>query len=111
MLRIKLSGPRPLKHVIPLILVIICVASTRFIDSEAVVTLVFLAMLAIYVWRRYDSRIFVGTALFLLVLCAVLLAKGSESSANEVAIRSYYFLVVGVLGLFIEYLREKKHEC
>jgi len=106
----KLPKPKFIEEIIPFILIIICVAAAKFIASEAVVFAVFLISLAIYAWRRYNSRIFVGSAIFLLVVCAVLLASGSESYANEVAILTYYFLVVGVLGLFIEYLREKKHE-
>jgi hypothetical protein len=89
----------------PFILIIICVLVARF-GSELLVLAVFIATLGIYAWRRYDSRMLVGTAIFLLVVCAVLLAKGSESLANDVAIWAYYFLVIGVLGLFIEYLRE-----
>jgi len=109
-LRIKLPKQKFIEEVMPFILVIICVASAKLIDSEAIVLSVFLVALAIYAWRKYDSRMLVGTALFLLGACAVLLAGGKEFYANEVAIWAYYFLVIGVLGLFIEYLREKKHE-
>lgn len=70
----------------------------------------FIFTLAIYTLLRYDSRLFVGTAIFLLVLSAGFLASGGETRANEIATIVYYFLVIGVLGLFIEYLREKKHE-
>lgn len=100
---------RYLDDLAPFILIILCVASARFLSP--VLTLgVFIFTFAIYTLLKYDSRIFVGTALFLLVLCAVLLAKGSESFANEVAIWVYYFLVIGAIGLSIEHLREKKHE-
>ncbi|MFQ6126423.1 MAG: hypothetical protein ACE5OT_05245 [Candidatus Hadarchaeaceae archaeon] len=94
---------------LPFILVIICVASARFLGSEVQVLAVFILTLAIFAWRRYDARILVGTALFFLVVCATLLATGSERYSNEVAIWMYYFLAVGILGLFIEYLRER-HE-
>jgi len=110
MRKIKLPKPKSIEGTIPFILIIACVASARFIGSEVLVLAVFIATLAIYAWRRYDPRMLVGTALFLLVVCAALLASGSEHYANDVAIWAYYFLVIGVLGLFIEYLREGRHE-
>jgi hypothetical protein len=100
-----------IEEIIPFILIIICVAAAKFIASEIFVPAVFIITLAIYAWRKYDLRMLVGTALFLLGACVVLLAGGKEFYANEVAIWAYYFLVIGVLGLFIEYLREgRKHE-
>lgn len=109
MRKIKLPKPKSIEEIIPFILIIVCVAAAKFIASEIFVFAVFIATLGIYAWRRYDSRMLVGTAIFLLVVCAVLLASGSEHYANDVAIWAYYFLVVGVFGLFIEYLR-KRHE-
>ena len=69
---------------------------------------IYILALLIYVWRRYDARMFIGAAILLLVACAVLLVMGYESYANEVAIWVYYFLVDGVIGLFIDYLREER---
>lgn len=100
---------RHLDKFMPFVLIIACAVVARFIDSEVLVLAVFITTLGIYAWRKYDLRIPVGTAILLLVVCAVLLAEGIESFANDVAIWAYYFLVVGVLGLFIEYLRES-HE-
>lgn len=77
-------------------------------ESELIVFLVYVACLIIYVRRKYDSRMFVGTAIFLLVECAILLAMGYGYYANELAIIAYYFLVDGVAGLFINYLRKEK---
>jgi hypothetical protein len=59
-----------------------------------------------YILLKYDSRLFVGTAIFMLMLSAAFLASGNSAAANETAIIAYYFLVIGVLGLLIEYLRE-----
>ena len=99
---------RHLDALAPFTLIILCVASARFLSP--VLTLgVFIFTLVIYTLLRYDSRLFVGTAIFLLILSAGFLASGGETGANEIAIMAYYFLVVGVLGLFIEFLRER-HE-
>ena len=50
-------------------------------------------------------RMFIGTAIFLLLTCAILLAGRYEKIANEVAVWVYYFLVLGAIGLSIDYLR------
>ncbi|MBE0447825.1 MAG: hypothetical protein IBX64_06955 [Actinobacteria bacterium] len=102
--------PKSIEGIIAFILIIVCVVAARFIGSEILVLAVFIITLGIYAWRKYDSRMLVGAAIFLLVVCAALLASGSEHYANDVAIRAYYFLVVGVLGLFIEYLGGEGHE-
>jgi hypothetical protein len=106
----KLPKPMSIEEIIPFIPIVICAAAAKFIASGIFVLAVFIITLAIYAWRKYDSRMLVGTALFLLVVCAVLLVSGSERYANEVAIWAYYFLVIGVLGLFIEYMREEKRK-
>ena len=107
--KIELPKWESIEGMIPFILIIICVAA-GFIGSEILVLVVFIITLGVYVWRKYDSRMLVGTVAFLLVVCAGLLASGSKSLANNVAIWAYYFLVVGVLGLFIEYLRERNED-
>ena len=88
----------------PFMLVIACVASLRFVDSIAIVFPVLLITMALYAWRRYDSRILVGTAMLVLIF----LATGRDPHANEAAIIAYYFLAMGVLGLFIDYLRLRR---
>jgi 4-amino-4-deoxy-L-arabinose transferase-like glycosyltransferase len=92
---------------LPFMLIIVCVGCARFIESELIVFSVFLVTLVFYAWRRYDCRLFVAMGMILLVVCAVLLAGGMETFANQVAIWVYYFLLIGVIGLLIEYVREK----
>lgn len=107
-LKNKLPNLKAIDEVLPYALIILCVASARFIESELTVFLIYIASLAIYVWRGYNARMFVGTAILLLFACAVLLASGCEKFADKVAVWAYHFLVVGVVGLLIAYLREKK---
>lgn len=106
----KLSDLKFLDKYLPFALIVICVVSARFIESELIVFLIYIVALAIYVCRRYDARIFVGTAMFLLVACAVILSLGYEHYANEVAIWAYYFLVIGVVGLLIDCLKKHTHD-
>lgn len=92
-----------------LALIVMCGASAIFLPP--VLTFgIYIFTLALYVLLRYDSRMFVGTAIFLLVVCAALPTFGSESQVNQVAIWAFCFLVVGVLGLLIERLRERTRE-
>jgi len=104
-LKIKLSKLKIIDEVLPYALIIVCVVSARFIKSELIVFLIYITSLVIYVWRRYDVRMFIGTAIFLLLTCAILLAGRYEKIANEVAVWVYYFLVLGAIGLSIDYLR------
>lgn len=107
--RVKMFSIRYLDELAPFALIVLCVASARFLSPVATLA-AFIFTLTIYILLRYDSRLFVGAAIFLLILSAGFLAGGGSAGANEIAIIAYYFLVVGVMGLFIEYLREKKHE-
>jgi len=110
MVREKLDDLKALDDYLPFALIAICVVSARFIESELMVILIYMGALAIYVWRKYDARMFVCAAMFLLLACGVLLAVGYEVYANIVAVWAYYFLVIGVIGLLIAHLREKKND-
>jgi len=98
---------KAIEGIAPFALVIACAITARFISSETLVMLVFLLALGVYIWRRYDPRILLATALFLLTASIPILAVGSEIEANEVAIWAFYFLVISILGLFIDYLKER----
>lgn len=64
----------------------------------------------IFYYKKFDSRIFVGTAIILLIASAYVLSNANEAFANSIAITAYYFLVLGVLGSLLEYLRENKSD-
>lgn len=50
---------------------------------------------------------FVSVAIILPIFAASILALGNEVDTNRVAILAYYFLVLGVLSLLVEYLINK----
>jgi len=58
---------------------------------------------------KLDERYPIVFAIFLLVLSAITLAQGFEERANRIAIYAYYFLVIGVILMLAEYLREPKN--
>jgi len=51
---------------------------------------------------------FVLIAIVLLICSAVSLIKNNENYANAIAILSYYFLALGILGEFVNYILRKK---
>ncbi len=51
---------------------------------------------------------FVLIAIILLIYSAISLIKNNENYANAIAILSYYFLTIGVLNEFVDYILEKK---
>ena len=100
---------KAIDYLLPFVLIIVCMGCAKLIRSELAVLSVFLATLGVYAWRKYDCRLLIITGIILLVVCAVLVGV-MESFANQVAICAYYFLVIGVIELLIEYIREKpKH--
>ncbi|MEM3734920.1 MAG: hypothetical protein QW158_08260 [Nitrososphaerales archaeon] len=106
----RLSRFRSAEFYVPYVLIVLCVFNAKFLKSDVALFGVFLATLLVYVLRRYDSRLLVGMFMLLLVVCASLLALGYSSYANDVAVWAYYFLVIGVLGLLVEYVREGKRQ-
>lgn len=91
----------------PFALIILSAVSAIFLSP--ILTLgVFGLTLAICILLKYDSRLLVRTAIFMIILSAAFLASGSSAGANEIALIAYYFLLIGVLGILIEYLSEGK---
>ena len=69
-----------------------------------------LPLLLVHYLLTKEYRYFIGCAIVLLASSAYYLALGSKNYANVVAIYSYYMLCFGVLGAFIDYLREQKSD-
>ena len=44
----------------------------------------------------------------LIVYAAALLALGDLAQANEMAVKAYYALVIGVLWMLVDYIRESR---
>ncbi len=61
-----------------------------------------------FFYFKMDYRPYVACAIVLLIACAYILTIKPESYANKVAVIAYYMLVLGVLGAFLEYFREKE---
>ncbi|MBD3155380.1 MAG: hypothetical protein GF368_01870 [Candidatus Aenigmarchaeota archaeon] len=57
-----------------------------------------------------DPRYPIGIALLLLIICAIVLFQGFEDYANRIAIYAYYGLVVGVILMFVDYVRNSNKD-
>ena len=102
----SLPGLKTIESIVPFVLIMICAISAKFMGSEVLILLVFLLVLGIYVWRKYDPRILLATALFLLTASIPILVVGSETESNKVAIWAFYFLVISIIGFCVEHVRK-----
>ena len=70
-------------------------------------------------WRKHKSRIvgylkknpgalLIISFQIMLVTCAILIASGNETAANELAIYAFYALVIGVILQFVASLRHDR---
>ena len=82
----------------------------KFTSDFIILFLTGLWVLSIYRFK-FEGRVSIGFALFFLILCPFLLILGKEPIAEKVAIWAYMFLVVGVIQMFIEYIREGKRDA
>lgn len=75
------------------------------VSSDELAFFILLFYIPISLKFKLDPRYPVGSAIVVLVLCTVSLAQGFENYANRMAIYAYYFLVIGVILLLIDYIR------
>jgi len=79
----------------------------KFTSDLLILILAGLWVLSVYHYK-FEGKASVGLALGFLILCPLLLIFKKESIAEKVAIWAYMFLVVGVVQLFVEYLKEER---
>ena len=82
----------------------------KFTSDFIILFLTGLWVLSIYRFK-FEGRVSIGFALFFLILCPFLLIFKKELIAEKSAIWAYMFLVVGVVELFIEYLKEERKDA
>ncbi len=99
-----------IKNLLPFFLVLISIILSHFIfhGEDLKTFLSFILLIPIFSFFKFDGRIPVGYALLMLILAAIVLAfYNNENLANQLAIYAYWLLVVGVVCLTIEFIREK----
>lgn len=97
---------RYLDALAPFTLIVMCIIFSLFLSSSLTLC-AFLFTLVTYILLSYDSRLFMGTAVLLLMFSAGFLSTGNSIIANKIAITAYYFLVAGILAILSDYVREE----
>ncbi len=96
---------------IPYLLVLVSIFLSHFIfkAQDLPTFLSFIVLIPIFTFFKFDGRIPIGYALLMLALSATVLAfYKNEILANQLSIYAYWLLVVGVVCLTIEYIREQR---
>lgn len=79
----------------------------KFTSDLLILLLTGLWILSIFHFK-FKSKVSISLALGFLILCPFLLIFNKGIMAERVAIWVYMFLVVGVVQLFVEYLKEER---
>jgi len=97
-----------LKKHLPYLIVTTAIMTAYYQNDDLPVFLSYIVLIPIFAILRFDGRIPIGYAILLLIIAAIILALGNEELANQIAIYVYWLLVVGVVCLTIEYIREER---
>ena len=100
-----------LRVIVPNVLVVASILISHFVfHCEDLSTFIaFMILIPIFAVLKFDGRIPVAYAIFMLILAAAVLGfYNDENLANIFAIYAYWLLVVGVICLMIEYVREQR---
>ena len=82
----------------------------KFTSDLLILILTALWILSVYHFK-FKGKASIGLALGFLILCPFLLIFKKELIAEKAAIWAYMFLVVGVVQLFVEYLKEERENA
>ena len=69
--------------------------------------LLYAVLILVFSIYRFDSRILIGCAIILLVIGAVLTSQNADETFKRLAVLSYWFLVVGIVCILIDFYRKK----
>jgi hypothetical protein len=88
----------------PYLIALLVISGAYFIlrGSQIATLLGFVALLIIFLYFKFDSKILFGYGAVLLVVAGIALAyTGNLKSANQFAVYSYWLLGIGILCLII----------
>jgi hypothetical protein len=96
------------RGIIPFILITTLLFIVYFFaqNSEFITFAVFMILIPIFAIFKYDGRIPIGYAIALLIFTALLIFIKKQNVADQLAIFSYWLLVVGTSCLLIELFRK-----
>ncbi len=67
----------------------------------------FIVLIPIFVIFKFDGRIPIVYALLVLTIAVIALTFYNETLANLLAIYAYWLLIVGIICLLVEFIKEK----
>ena len=82
----------------------------RFTSDLLILILTGLWILSVYHFK-FKGKVSISLALGFLILCPFLLIFNKEAIAEKSAIWAYMFLLVGVIQMIIEYIREERKDA
>ena len=82
------------------------VISYFFSLNELRTFLIFAILIPVFTFNKYDGRILIGYAILLLMFASILIFTKEESYTEQLAIFSFWLLVVGICCLLIESFRK-----
>jgi hypothetical protein len=96
------------RKIIPFILIAAFLFIVYFFahNSEFITFMLFMILIPVFAIFKYDGRIPVGYAIGLLIIVAMLTFIKEQNVADQLAIFSYWLLVVGTSCLLIELFRK-----
>jgi hypothetical protein len=96
------------KRIIAFILIFGSIIISIFIHGNEIATfLVFLMLIPVFAIFRFDGRIPLGYAIFLLIIAGILTFIKQGDLVDRLVIFSYWLLTVGISILLIDWFRGK----
>jgi integral membrane sensor domain MASE1 len=97
-------------HAIPCILISASLLIVYFLlqKNEVITFMIFMILIPVFAVFKYDGRIPFVYAVVLLIFVAILTYINKQNIADQIAIFSYWLLVVGTFCLLIEFFRKNR---
>jgi hypothetical protein len=97
--------PRAIPFIITLAALILAYI---MLHDDFITLLIFTVLLLAFSIFKFDSRIPIIYAIILLVIAAILTSQKADDAVKILALLSYWLLVVGIIGVLIDFYRKTK---
>jgi undecaprenyl pyrophosphate phosphatase UppP len=100
---------RDIPRVIPFIITLAAILLAYFMPQDDLIALlIFAVLLLAFSICKFDSRIPIIYAIILLAIAAVLTSQKADDFVKELALISFWLLVVGIITILIDFYRKTK---
>lgn len=97
---------RYLEVILPYLLVVLLLVLFQLVQNWAISLCGAILVIMVFFYKKYDWRIVIGCAIFLIGLSAFVYVSVSKMLANQLGIYSYYLLIGGIILIFSNYFAE-----